>query len=259
MDIGHPVISEIQTGRRIQNHGLDRDSMELEVPHKRVMIVDDEMDTVEMVKIILTNAGIDVISAANGKSALEKCMRHSPDMILLDIMLPEMDGYETFGRLRKITDTPIIFFSARSQKEEMVRGLQIGADDYITKPYHPSELVARIKNTFRRNLGIQHGSRLFFPVTGLKINLETHDAVLQDRIIPLTNRELSVLQILARNSRNWVKHGTLGHEIWGMDNEKTRRRIKYLIFLLRRKLETNPSKPRLILNRDGLGYKLDAE
>lgn len=130
-----PYFSTYSIEPRANTKGMDLDSIETAIPHKRVMIVDDEPDTVEMVKLILTNAGIDVISAPNGKMALEKCLRLTPDLILLDIMMPEMDGYETYDRLRKITQTPVIFFSAKAQKEELVRGLQIGADDYITKPY----------------------------------------------------------------------------------------------------------------------------
>ncbi|MHC1785370.1 MAG: response regulator transcription factor [Anaerolineaceae bacterium] len=244
---------------RIQNKGLDLDSMEMEIPHKRVMIVDDEPDTVEMVKLILTNAGIDVISASSGKAALEKCLRLSPDAILLDIMMPEIDGYETYDRLRKITQTPVIFFTAKAQKEELVKGLQIGADDYITKPYHPAELVARVHNTFRHNNNHTPVNSYFFPNLGLKINVDTREVTVHDQTVPLTSRELALLSILARSSNNWVTHETIGNEIWGQDNEKTRKRIKYLIFLLRRKMEKNPSKPVLIISRDGLGYKLVAD
>lgn len=245
--------------QKVQNKGLDLDSMEMAVPHKRAMIVDDEPDTVEMVKLILTNAGIDVISAQSGKVALDKCLRMSPDVILLDIMMPEMDGFETYERLRKITQTPVIFFTARTQKEELVKGLQIGADDYITKPYHPAELVARVHNTFRRASSQAPVNSYFFPNIGLKINIDTREVMFHDQTIPLTSRELALLSILARSSKNWVTHETIGKEIWGEDDEKTRKRIKYLIFLLRRKMEKNPSKPVLILSRDGLGYKLSAD
>lgn len=243
---------------KIRDKGLDLDSMETAIPHKRAMIVDDEPDTVEMVKLILTNAGIDVISAPNGRVALEKCLRLSPDIILLDIMMPEMDGYETFERLRKFTTTPVIFFTAKSQKEELVKGLQIGADDYITKPYHPSELVARVHNTFRHSNGRQTVNSYFFPNLGFKITVDTREVTINNQTIPLTSRELSLLSILARNANNWVTHQTIGEDIWGEDDEKSRKRIKYLIFLLRRKLEKNPSRPALILSRDGLGYKLVA-
>lgn len=246
-------------GNKSQAKGLDLDFIGMSVPHKRAMIVDDEPDTVEMVKFILTNAGIDVIGASSGKIALDKCLRISPDIILLDIMMPEMDGFETFEKLREITNSPIIFFTAKSQKEELVKGLQIGADDYISKPYHPAELVARINNTFRRSSYTPPINQYQFPNVDLKINLDTREVVVRDHTIPLTIRELSLLSILARNSKNWVSHETIGNEIWGMDDEKTRKRIKYLIFLLRRKMEITPSKPVLIQNRDGLGYKLIAD
>ena len=159
-----------------------------------------------MVKMILTNAGIDVISAPNGKVALDKCLRLSPDVILLDIMMPEMDGYETYEHLRKITQTPVIFFTAKAQKDELVKGLQIGADDYITKPYHPAELVARVQTTFRHRSGHPPVNSFLFPTTGLKINIDTREVTYHDHTIPLTSRELALLTILARSSKNWVTH-----------------------------------------------------
>ena len=194
-----------------------------------------------------------------GKWLSDKVSRLSPDVILLDIMMPEMDGYETYEHLRKITQTPVIFFTAKAQKDELVKGLQIGADDYITKPYHPAELVARVQTTFRHSSGHPPVNSFLFPTTGLKINIDTREVTYHDHTIPLTSRELALLTILARSSKNWVTHETIGNEIWGEDDEKTRKRIKYLIFLLRRKVEKNPSKPALILSRDGLGYKLAAE
>jgi DNA-binding response OmpR family regulator len=259
MRMTEPIYPMDTTSQKYQSKGLDLDSMEMSIPHKRAMIVDDEPDTVEMVKLILTNAGIDVVSAPNGKTALEKCLRLSPDVILLDIMMPEMDGFETYEHLRKITQTPVIFFTAKAQKEELVKGLQIGADDYITKPYHPAELVARVNNTFRHSNGHPPINSFLFPNIGLKINIDTREVTFNDHTIPLTSRELALLTILARSSKNWVTHETIGNEIWGEDDEKTRKRIKYLIFLLRRKMEKNPSKPNLILSRDGLGYKLTAD
>lgn len=259
MTMPKPYFSTEIERQNIHNKGLDLDSFETAIPHKRAMIVDDEPDTVEMVKLILTNAGIDVISAPNGKVALEKCLRLSPDIILLDIMMPEMDGFEIFERLRKFTETPVIFFTAKSQKEDLVKGLQIGADDYITKPYHPAELVARVNNTFRHNDGKQAVNGYYFPNLGLKISVETREVTINNQTVPLTSRELALLSILARNANNWATHQTIGEEIWGEDDEKSRKRIKYLIFLLRRKLEKNPSRPVLILSRDGLGYKLVAD
>ncbi len=258
MTMPKPYFTKEIEKQNFHNKGLDLDTIENTIPHKRAMIVDDEPDTVEMVKLILTNAGIDVISAPNGKVALEKCLRLSPDIILLDIMMPEMDGFETFERLRKFTETPVIFFTAKSQKEDLVKGLQIGADDYITKPYHPAELVARVNNTFRHYDGKQAVNGYYFPNLGLKISIDTREVTIHNQTIPLTSRELALLSILARNSNNWVTHQSIGEEIWGEDDEKSRKRIKYLIFLLRRKLEKNPSKPMLILSRDGLGYKLVA-
>jgi two-component system KDP operon response regulator KdpE len=116
-----------------------------------------------------------------------------------------------------------------------------------------------VHNTLRHNNNHAPVNSYFFPNLGLKINVETREVTIYDQTIPLTSRELALLSILARSSNNWVTHEAIGNEIWGQDDEKTRKRIKYLIFLLRRKMEKNPSKPVLILSRDGLGYKLVAD
>lgn len=132
--------------------------------HKRitVMIVDDEPETVRMIKTILMGSGMDVIGAESGLDAIDKCPHTQPDVILLDLMMPDMDGYETYQHLRTITSAPIMIVSARSLKDDVVEGLQFGADDYITKPFYPPELVARVNTAVRRAL-IYNPQCQFFP------------------------------------------------------------------------------------------------
>ena len=124
--------------------GSDLDLLEPDHPHCRALIIDDESDTISLLKHIMINAGIDVASALDGPTALEKVARTWPDVILLDLMIPGMDGWEIFAKLRNLTNAPVMIVSALSDKEDVVHGLHIGADDYITKPFYPSELVARI-------------------------------------------------------------------------------------------------------------------
>lgn len=239
--------------------GLDLDALENTGSRHKALIVDDEGDTVHLLKSVLMNAGMDVTGAATGENALEKAPRVWPDIILLDLMMPDMDGWETFSRLRKITKAPIVFISAKNQKEDVVKGLQFGADDYISKPFHPAELVARVNTIIQRNHIEKPAISFDFPKINLHIDLETREAIIREKSVYIPAKELNVLTVLAKNPSKWVTNRTIALEVWGDDSAKVIKRIKYLIFLLRRELEVDSSNPRLILSRESLGYKLDIE
>jgi DNA-binding response OmpR family regulator len=239
--------------------GIDLDVLDGPNPRKRALIVDDEGESVNLLKFILTNAGMDVTGAPSGYAALEKVPRVWPDIILLDLMMPGMDGVETYRRLRKVTSAPVIIVSAKNRKEDVISGLQIGADDYITKPFHPGELVARIQSIIKHHPAERPKTVLDFPAIALNMDLETRDVTIRGKTFSLPSREFQILSALARQASRWVSHESLAREVWGMDDIRTTRRIKYLIFLLRQKLEEVPSHPRLILSREGLGYKLDVQ
>ena len=238
--------------------GIDLDYLDGPNPRKRALIVDDEGEFVNLLKFILTNAGLDVTGAPSGSMALEKVPRIWPDIILLDLMMPEMDGMETFKRIRKVTTAPVIIVSAKNQKEDVVAGLQSGVDDYVTKPFHPAELVARINTVISHHPTEKPKSVYTFPEVDLSLNLETRDITIRGNTFSLPSREFHILMALAKRASRWVSHESLAREVWGMDDIRTTRRIKYLIFLLRQKLEEQPSRPKLILSREGLGYKLAA-
>jgi DNA-binding response OmpR family regulator len=140
-----------------------------------------------------------------------------------------------------------------------VRGLQLGFDDYVTKPFFPPELVARVKTVLRRAGESKPVSVQVFPEIGLSIDSESHDVTLNGQTIPLTSREFSVLETLARKAPRMVRYEEIAAEIWNGDGSKIRNRIKYLVYLLRQKLEKDPNHPRIILNREGLGYALNIE
>ncbi len=154
----------VRTASNVQaDRGVDLDLVT--TGHKRItaMIVDDDPDTIRMIKTILMGAGMDVIGAVSGLDAIDKCPHTQPDVVLLDLMMPEMDGYETFHHLRTITSAPIVIVTARSLKDDVVEGLQFGADDYITKPFYPPELVARVNTVVRRTRYIAPVSSFFLP------------------------------------------------------------------------------------------------
>jgi DNA-binding response OmpR family regulator len=239
--------------------GLDLDDLQTRTSTKRALIIDDDPDSVDLIKLIMRNAGMDVFGAFDGYEALKKCAALHPNIILLDLMMPGLNGWETYESLRKMTDAPVIVVSAITKKEEVVRGLQLGFDDYVTKPFFPPELVARVKTVLRRAGESKPVSVQVFPEIGLSIDSESHDVTLNGQTIPLTSREFSVLETLARKAPRMVRYEEIAAEIWNGDGSKIRNRIKYLVYLLRQKLEKDPNHPRIILNREGLGYALNIE
>jgi DNA-binding response OmpR family regulator len=199
---------------------------------------------------------MDVFGAFSGREALQKCEDLRPNVILLDLMMPEMDGWETYAKLRGLTDAPVIVISADAKKENVVRGLNLGFDDYVTKPFFPAELVARVHTAMRRGTSIAPSSEKKFSEIQLSIDLDSHDVRLRGKSIHVSPREFAVLEVLANKAPRMVRYEEIAAAVWGNDNIKIRNRIKYLIYLLRQKFEEDPNNPTLILNREGLGYQL---
>ncbi|UCD97879.1 MAG: response regulator transcription factor [Chloroflexota bacterium] len=237
--------------------GLDLDTITTRPSARRALIVDDDPDTVDLIKIIFRNAGMDVVGAFSGKEAIQKCSDTVPSVILLDLMMPDMDGWETYQNLRQVTDVPVIVVSADTKKENVVKGLNSGFDDYVTKPFFPPELVARVNTVLRRASGTGSLTRRIYPSIELSIDFETHEVVLRGEDIHLSSREFALLEVLATRAPRLVRYEEIATKIWETDNYKVRNRIKYLIYLLRRKVEVNPDDPQLIVNREGLGYQLN--
>lgn len=242
--------------RVVARRGIDLDAYTGNTSLQRALIVDDDPDTVDLIKIVIRNAGMDVIGAFSGNEALEKCTDLQPTIILLDLMMPGMDGWETYNRLRKLTDAPVIVVSADTKKENVVKGLNLGFDDYVTKPFFPPELVARVNVVLRRVGHSKPVTARVFSGIGLVIDYETHDVMVNDKAVQLSPREFAILAVLAKKAPRMVRYEEIASEIWGEDNLKIRNRIKYLIYLIRQKIERDPNSPELILNREGLGYQL---
>jgi two-component system KDP operon response regulator KdpE len=239
--------------------GLDLDAVQEMGDQRVVLVVEDDPDTLNLLKLTLRRAGMNVVGAMDGKQAIRKWMESNPNIVLLDLMMPEMDGWETLEQLRSITTTPIIILSALSQNENVVRGLREGADDYVSKPFQGDEVVARVEAALRRAGPKQPVSKLVFPEHELSIDLETRQVVSHGNAIELTPREFAVLAILAARHPKPVAYQTIAEEVWGSDSSKIRERIKWIVYLLRQKVEQDPSKPGLILNKVRYGYQLAAE
>ena len=240
----------------VARRGIDLDAYVGKASMQRALIIDDDPDTVDLIKIVIRNAGMDVVGAFSGNEALEKCSDLQPNIILLDLMMPGMDGWETYNRLRKLTDAPVIVVSADTKKENVVKGLNIGFDDYVTKPFFPPELVARVNVVLRRVGQSKPVTARVFSAIGLVIDYESHDVIVHDKAVQLSPREFAILATLAKKAPRMVRYEDIAAEIWGEDNLKIRNRIKYLVYLIRQKMERDPNNPELILNREGLGYQL---
>lgn len=239
--------------------GIDLDSINESDKRLTAMIVDDEPETVRMIKYVLMDAGMDVIGATSGLDAIDKCPHAQPDVILLDLMMPEMDGYETFRFLRNITNAPVLIVSAKTQKDDIVEGLKFGADDYVSKPFHPAELVARINTVVRRSRYVAPISVYSFPNLELTVDLESREVKIRNNALLLPRVEFEVLAVLSRFAPKLVTKEVIAHEVWGEDSDKIQKRIKYFIHILRKKLEINPHAPRIIVSREGLGYRLASD
>lgn len=239
----------------LSRQGVDLDEM-LSAPRQTVLVVEDEPDTVFLLKQILRLAGYDVLGAYSGVEAVQKTADHRPDIILLDLMMPEMDGWQTYQYLRQTTDVPVVIVSAIHNKEEVVRALRMGVDDYVTKPFVNAEVVARIQAVLRRARPRKETERLVFPQCGLIIDFATQEVIFRQKHIQLTGKEFAILAVLAKNAPDVVQYRAIAEAVWEKDTPQVRNRIKYLVYLLRQKLQEAGGDEELILNIDRLGYKL---
>jgi DNA-binding response OmpR family regulator len=236
--------------------GVDLDEVYATERHS-VLVVEDEPDTVTLLKQILRNAGFNVMGALSGSEALKKCADIKPDLVMLDLMMPDMDGWETYRYLRQMCDVPVIIISAVGNKEDVVRALRMGVDDYVTKPFYNAEVVARAQAVLRRYGKMEDVSRLVFPQIDLVIDFQTQKVTLREQSVQLTNKEFAVLAVLARSAPEVVNYQTIAQQVWGMDTPDVRKRIKYLVYIIRRKFQNLDSERELIMNGDRLGYKLN--
>ncbi|MBK5108870.1 MAG: response regulator transcription factor [Anaerolineales bacterium] len=241
----------------VSQKGVDLDTIQARSSARRALIIDDDPDTVDLIKIIFRNAGMDVVGAFSGKEAIQKCSDSVPSVILLDLMMPDMDGWETYDSIRQMTNAPVIVVSADTKKENVVRGLNTGFDDYVTKPFFPPELVARVNTVLRRAGSSQQVARRVYPEIDMTIDFESHEVNLRGEEVQLSSREFALLEVLAKKAPRLVRYEEIATKIWDKDNYKVRNRIKYLIYLLRQKIEIDPNDPQLVINREGLGYQLD--
>lgn len=234
--------------------GVDLD--ELGNSHQFILIVEDDPDTVMLLKQILLSAGFDVRSACSGREAMEKIALQHPDLVLLDLMMPEMDGWETFGYIRKVMDVPVVILSALAIKDEIVKALQLGVDDYITKPFYNAEVIARVKSVLRRAQTSKTDQRISIPQLNLIMDLNEQYVSINGDQVNLTPREFAIFSLLLRQAPGVVKYSAITQAVWGEDSPDARKRTKFIIYLIRKKLcEVMPGRE-IIQNLDRIGYKI---
>ncbi|MBM3132312.1 MAG: response regulator transcription factor [Chloroflexi bacterium] len=223
-----------------------------------VLVVDDDMRIVRMVQRIMELEGYNVMSAPDGESALDLLDKETPDLVLVDIMMPGMDGYTLCKRIREFSQVPIIIVTARGDDDEKVEGLDAGADDYICKPFSSKELAARVRAALRRaRFSSERSDEAPFSTGNLVIDFAQHRVRLGDREMALTPTEFNLLSYLAHNAGRVLTPDQILATIWGEDYIGEHELLRVAIARLRQKLEEDSRNPRFVLTRHGIGYTME--
>ena len=228
---------------------------------KKILIVDDEKNIRDIIIYNLKKEGYQILQAADGEEGVRLAMEEEPDLILLDIMMPKMDGYDACKKIRETKNTPIIMLTARAEEVDKVLGLEFGADDYVTKPFGVRELMARVKATLRK-AAFRAEPAADAPVAGsaferLDLNPDRYEVRKDGKIIDLTLREFELLKFLSGQKGQVFSRETLLEKVWGYEYFGDVRTVDVTIRRLREKIEDDPGKPVYILTKRGVGYYFD--
>lgn len=227
--------------------------------NETILIVDDDTEIRKLITIYLENEGFETIQLANGEEAVQFLQSIDVDLILLDVMMPKMNGIEACMKIREEKNTPIIFLSAKSEDLDKIQGLISGADDYITKPFNPLELIARVKSQIRRSTKYNEAieqNRRNIQIEDLNINLETRLVYVHGNEIRLTPKEFDILALLAKNQGMVMSVEKIYEVVWRDDFLKSDNTVMVHITKIREKIEDNPKKPSYIKTVWGVGYKI---
>jgi two-component system, OmpR family, response regulator len=231
----------------------------------KVLVVEDDRTLLEVLQYNLAREGYDVLMAADGAAGLETARSHRPDLVILDVMLPKMDGYEVCRILRRETTVPIMMLTAKTEETDRVVGLEVGADDYVTKPFSMRELMARVRAMLRRAEMMKQKaeSGAGAPAPCLKagdfeIDTARHRVSLDGVAVELTRMEFALLEFLARNKGQVFSRDLLLEKVWGYDFSGDTRTVDVHVSWLRRKIEADPAHPRHLVTVRGVGYKFEA-
>lgn len=222
----------------------------------RVLVVDDEARMIDFIRMNLQLEGFVVLEARNGIDALDMVRKHIPDLLILDIMMPQLDGFETLRMLREFSSVPVIMLTAKGEEEDKVHGLELGADDYVTKPFGARELVSRVKAVLRRvQSSTEHGLAVLKIDNRLSVDFNQHEVIVEGQRIKLRPTEYRLLYHLIENVGWTVPHEQLLAKVWGYEYRDETHYVRLYINYLREKIEEDPTNPRYILTERGIGYR----
>jgi DNA-binding response OmpR family regulator len=222
----------------------------------RILVVDDERRMVGFIRLNLEQDGFEVIEAYNGTEALDRLRDSLPDLILLDVMMPDIDGFDVLRTVREVSQVPVIMLTAKGEEEDKVKGLELGADDYVTKPFSPRELVSRVKAVLRRGATFEEGDEGVIEVDErLRIDFGRREVWVNDELVKLRPTEYRLLYHLMQNAGWVLTHDQILTKVWGYEYRDEPHYVRLYINYLRKKIEEDPANPVYILTERGVGYR----
>jgi len=224
--------------------------------NRLILVVDDEERMVRFIRLNLEHDGFLVIEAFNGTEAIDQVRSKLPDLVLLDIMMPDIDGFEVLRIIRETSTVPVIMLTAKGEEDDRVRGLELGADDYVTKPFSPRELVSRVRAVLRRTEIVGAATHGPIEVDGrLKLDFDRREIWVDDELVKLRPTEYRLLYHLVQNAGWVITHDQLLAKVWGYEYRDEPHYVRLYINYLRKKLEEDPANPKYILTERGVGYR----
>jgi DNA-binding response OmpR family regulator len=223
---------------------------------KQILVVDDEPRMARFVEMNLELEGYLVSTATSGMEALDKLRRDIPDLVILDVMMPDMDGFETLNRIRRVSSVPVIMLTVKAEEDDKVHGLELGADDYVTKPFSPRELVSRVKAALRRAEMPSPAQKTLTEIDeDLAVDFQRREVLVRGERVKLRPTEYRLLYHLVNNAGWVMTHETLLSKVWGYEYRDDTQLLRLYVTYLRKKIEPDPSNPKYIFNERGVGYR----
>ena len=225
--------------------------------NQKILVIDDDPFIIQLIETTLKQEGYDVVFASSGREGLRMLADIRPQLTILDVVMPDMDGWETCARIREVSAVPIIMLTARSSREDVVRGLRAGADDYLIKPFHPEELTARVIALMRRLSmpQIKETAPLRFGNDELVIDPINRQVVISGTPVSLTPKEFDLLLFMAYRAGRVLRSEFIFENVWSYDTDANIENVKWYVWRLRKKIEKRPAKPRFIITERGVGYR----
>jgi two-component system KDP operon response regulator KdpE len=234
--------------------------IEEDMEEKRILVIDDDPETLQLVRVILSRAGATVYEATNGPGGLRLLYDHRPHLVILDVMMPYLDGWDMCSRIQQISNTPIIFLTALGGENYVVRGLDCGAVDYVTKPFFPKVLVARARAALRQAVRPSAGEELAaYADDRLTFNLDRRQLLVHGELVRLSATEYRLLAYLVRNAGRVLTFRQILENVWGWEYHDHVEYVHVYVSRLRQKLEEDPKRPAYILSERGVGYRFEEQ